>query len=320
MFLQSLISFALQTINWVWNDAKRCVVLFWHNSKQTIDLLNQQILQLNTATALDSDSWLGISLESLLEFLRMNNIDAVEEADLVKALIRWGKFQVKLDGDQLDGKNLRSKILPGLHLIRFSALTSKQFANLCFEELGLVLSADERHSILMSIVTENSLLMPPAVVVNNNPARKRKASIVLKLQIEKSKYLHKNGPFSSKLLFQLKKKATLAGFRLKIPQNVKHFFTFKLRTLDVDEVVWEGSSDKDLSSYSGVDFYKIRTECSLQARTGYILTISNPCVKQGEMFTIKKYKLLKVTSDKLTLEFSSYEDFSIVEAMVFVES
>ena len=277
-------------------------------------------MQLNTAAALDSDSWLGISLESVLEFLRMHNIDAVEEADLVRALIRWGKFQLKKDGAPFDGEKLRSKILPGLNLIRFSALNSKQFANLCLEELGFVLSAEEKNSILMSIATEDTSLMPPSVVIKNNPARKRKASIVLKLPIEKSKFLHKNGPFSSKLLFQLKKKATLAGLKLKIPQNVKHFFTFKLKTLDVDETVWEGSSDKDLSSQSGEDFYKISPACSLQARTGYILTISNPCVKQGEMFTIKKYKLLNVTSDRLTLEFSSYEDFSILEAMVFVES
>ena len=85
----------------------------------------------------------------------------IEEADLVRALIKWGKYQLQKDSDDpTDGLKLRTKIWPALKLVKFASLTCKEFAQLCLEELGEVLHVEERHSILMAIVTGQWKLMP----------------------------------------------------------------------------------------------------------------------------------------------------------------
>jgi hypothetical protein len=64
---------------------------------------------METTTALSSEPWLGISLESVQEFLRMESIDTVEEIDLVRALIRWGKFRLPKDVDEFDGEKTENE-------------------------------------------------------------------------------------------------------------------------------------------------------------------------------------------------------------------
>lgn len=132
-----------------------------------------QVIELETAKALDSEHWVGINLESVQEFLRMD-FSTVEEVYLVRALIRWGKFQVETDGDDPeDGKKLRSKIMPCLNLVRFTALSHKEFAQLCLEELGTVLSTEEKYSVMMSIATQDWSLMPAEIIPANLAPRKK---------------------------------------------------------------------------------------------------------------------------------------------------
>jgi BTB And C-terminal Kelch len=69
-------------------------------------------LKLETTEALDSSDWLNISADSCLEFLDMEGLN-IKEADLVRALIRWGKFQLEQQDRDNVNENLRSKILPG---------------------------------------------------------------------------------------------------------------------------------------------------------------------------------------------------------------
>jgi hypothetical protein len=133
----------------------------------------------------------------------MDTTDTVEEIDLVRALIRWGKFQVSKDGDEYDGEKLRSKILHCLKLIRFAALSHKEFASLCLEELGVVLSAEEKHSIMMAIITEDLRLMPSNFDIYNNQAKKQKPHILIKIPFEESKLLCKKGPLINKFQFYL---------------------------------------------------------------------------------------------------------------------
>jgi hypothetical protein len=280
---------------------------------------------LDTVTALSSESWLGISLESVQEFLHMDNIGTVEEINLVRALIKWGKFQVKKDGDQCDGDKVRTKILPGLNLIRFSTLTTKEFASLCLEELGSVLSAEEKHSIMMAIVTEDFTLMPPDVVINNYPARKREENIVCKLPYEATNVLRMhiiNRQLFNKFQLRLPKKANFQGFMLKRPQNKKDIFTFELKNYETKEILWKGSSDKGPSSYEGEDFYKICPALSLDGAIRYILQISNPFVEKIETYQTQISQRFDLTSDNgSTFGWVwSLQGYSIVEALVFEKS
>jgi hypothetical protein len=275
---------------------------------------------MDTATALSSEAWLGISLESVQEFLRMDSIDAVEEVDLVRALIRWGKFQLQTGGDKFDGEKMRRKINAGLHLIRFSALTSKQFANLCLEEFGAVLTAEEKHLIMMSIVTGDSSLMPPDVVIYNYPARERKRDIVVKFPLDKTRQIYKFGPFAINVKFELSKKSILLGIKLICPKIQQNVFSFELRESNKDELMWRGfldPLDEYHCSLSGEEFYDIGRVCSLDAHTTYVLTISYPYSVNFEMFSGKLNNYFVVTSDGLTLKFWNLDGFCIVEAMKF---
>jgi len=116
---------------------------------------------METKQALASQDWLNISSESILEFLKMDCLD-INEADLVRALIRWGKFQTQQSGDDAV-ENLRNKILPGLQKIRFGSFTQLEVAQLCEEELGEVLTAEEKYSILKSSVKGDWKMMPPGL-------------------------------------------------------------------------------------------------------------------------------------------------------------
>jgi hypothetical protein len=78
-----------------------------------LDLIYLQAITKYTADALDSDFWLGSSLKTVQEFLKLDNLN-INEADLVRALVKWGKFQVRKDSEQAE--NLRDKILPALYL------------------------------------------------------------------------------------------------------------------------------------------------------------------------------------------------------------
>jgi BTB And C-terminal Kelch len=121
-------------------------------------LLKIQVLEESTRKALASPEWLKISSGSVSEFLQMERLN-INEADLVRALIRWAQFQSQQEGDDL-GENLRSKILPGLRQIKFASLTQNEIAQLYQEELGSVLTGDEKCAILISIVTGKWNLMP----------------------------------------------------------------------------------------------------------------------------------------------------------------
>lgn len=138
-----------------------------------------QSLEVHTAKALDSDSWLKVSSDSVLELLRMDTLD-VKEAYLARALVWWGQFQLKADGhDPKDGVKLRSQILPGLKLIRFVTLTKTEFEDLMRRTaLKAVLTFEEKHFIIKALVTKNwnSLLSdvssPEITLPGRNPAKR----------------------------------------------------------------------------------------------------------------------------------------------------
>jgi hypothetical protein len=114
----------------------------------------------NTRGVLASDSWPNAPLDTVQDLLEMETLEC-SEVELIKALVKWGKFQVQLSrGDPDVGEELRKKIEPCLKLIRFKALTQTAFAELAKIELCHVLSLEEKFYILSAIVLQDWNSMP----------------------------------------------------------------------------------------------------------------------------------------------------------------
>jgi len=113
-----------------------------------------------TKQVVASPYWLKVPLETVTDLMEMDHLD-ISEVDIVKALVKWGKAQVQLDGgDPGDGEELRKKIESCLKLIRFKAMDNKEFAQLSYAELKNCLSLEEKFAIVSSIALEDWNLMP----------------------------------------------------------------------------------------------------------------------------------------------------------------
>jgi hypothetical protein len=234
-------------------------------------------LSTETPDAVGSETWLSVSFQSVQKFLGMDFLD-IEEADLVRALIRWGKFQLQKDGDDPnDGQKLRIKILPGLHLIRFSAVSHVEFVQLCLDGLEEVLSGDEKHSIMMFIVTKDWKQMP-AQIAPTKLAPRQKPYIVFHLK----PYPFGNYNHILTMTFQVDKKATLAGVVVEGPPSFLENLSINLAAGHHRHVCGRtGRGWGDFFNASSLtcalgskDFFKITPEVELSANTRYSLTFS----------------------------------------------
>lgn len=278
-----------------------------------------QVIESETAKALNSESWVGINLESVQEFLRMDLITA-EEIDLVRALIRWGKFQVQTDGDDPeDGTKLKSKILPCLNLVRFLALSHKEFAQLCLEELGTVLSAEEKYSVMMSIAMQDWSLMPVEIIPANLAPRK-KAFIVCTLPYESHRFLVSNSMSSNQFDFKLDREATFVGLEVTFLTFTQEIFQFTVDLMKENNncVIGTGSSERDTFLYHGKNFCKITPKCSLAANTKYKLLVSFPRTQSLEMLYLPIDQFpASSTCDGLTITIYSELGRYIVKRILF---
>jgi hypothetical protein len=200
---------------------------------------------METTEALASHDWLNISSESILEFLNMECLN-IKEADLVRALIRWGKFQLQQqDRDHLD-ENLRSKILPGLQKIRYDSLNHEEIVKLYQEELGEVLSDGEKCSILMSIISGNWGLMPNDVVPSTKLAPRPEPYTFCSLPYAADKnenQLKCGNKFGQKhFYFKVDKNATpIVGIKLNLTAPYHKLITFSLHHYGKDVALATGS-------------------------------------------------------------------------------
>jgi hypothetical protein len=266
-------------------------------------------LELETKEALDSQDWLNISAESMLEFLDMECLNS-NEADLVRALIRWGKFQLEQqDRDNVD-ENLQSKILPGLRKIRFDSLNHEEIVKLYQEELGKVLTGDEKSSILMSIISGNWELMPKDVVPSIKLAPRHEPYTFFSLPYAASHYRNQlkcGNNFGNKcLIFKVGKKADIFGIKLNLTAPYHKLITFSLREDNSDALMATGSVNKT-SLHRGEVFCPFNTMQTLVADScyrvefqfngfdesschcGYVLPSNkNPSVCDGLTLTISK--------------------------------
>jgi hypothetical protein len=123
-------------------------------------------VKLRSKEIFDSQGWLNISSDGILEFLDMDSC-CVKEVSLVWGLITWGKYQLQ---KQDQNANLRSQILPGLRKIRFDTMNPREIAELFEKELGQVLTAHEKCSIFMANIKGDWTLMPTDVVSPTKPS------------------------------------------------------------------------------------------------------------------------------------------------------
>jgi hypothetical protein len=249
-------------------------------------------LELETKEAVASQDWLNISAESILEFLDMECLN-IKEADLVRALIRWGKFQLEQqDRDNVD-ENLRSKILPGLRKIRFDSLTHLEVAELCKEEFGEVLTGDEKCSVLVAKITEDWKMMPTDIVSSSKLAPRHGPYTFCPVSFDMipAEIETIRGPLS--FYFQVDKKADFIGVKLNLPRYLQDTLTsIKLYTMCNGEWTVIGTGGPKSKALHrgprGEMFYKISAKQSLAANTESKLTFSFATSQDGFVFGEKK--------------------------------
>jgi hypothetical protein len=267
-------------------------------------------LELETKEALASQDWLNISSESMLDFLNMECLN-INEAALVRALIRWGKYQLQQQDKGVE--NLRSLILPGLRKIRFDSLTHQEVAQLCKEELGEVLTGDEKCSVLVSIITGDWKMMPTDFVSSSKLIPRHGPYTLCPLFFDTipAEIANIRGPLS--FTFQVDKKADIIGVKLNLSAYLHDTLTsIKLYTMGrAGEWTFIGTGDsKSMSLHRGEMFYKIVATQSLAANTDSKLTFtfatSHDGFLLGEDKTYTTYVLRKdknpSCSDGLTLK------------------
>ena len=114
----------------------------------------------NSTAVLKSDAWLVAPEAVVQKVLQLDKLD-MSETQVLEALLKWGRAQVDAEGhDPTDGTSLRKEVESSLKCIRFNQFTQKQFAEACRDDLGLVLSADEKFQIIECINLEQWEKMP----------------------------------------------------------------------------------------------------------------------------------------------------------------
>jgi hypothetical protein len=277
-------------------------------------------LELETKEALDSRAWLNMSSNSILEFLDMECLN-INEADLLKALMRWGSFQIqKQDRDNLD-ENLRTKILPGMRKIRFGSLTQQEIVQLCQEELGKVLSADEKCSICMSVMSGNWSLMPNDVVPATKLAPRHEPYTFCSLPFaadpkNKEKYRCKKSK-DIILCFQVVNKAAIVGVKLNLSAQSHDRMTFSLRDDDDADAVMATGSVKITSLHRGEVFCPFNTLQTVDPYSSYSVYFTcNGYCNEHCIYALPKNKNPSV-SDGLTLRIFTLNTYVPVEGLVF---
>jgi BTB And C-terminal Kelch len=232
---------------------------------------------METKQALASQDWLNISSETVLEFLKMDCLN-IDEANLLRALISWGKYQTRQSGDDAV-ENLRSEILPGLQNIRFGSFTQLEVAQLCEEELGEVLTAEEKYSILKSLIKGDWKVMPSGVVSSSKLAPRRgpqERYTFCPLLFNEIPLLdwHNVMNVTWALDFNINKKATFIGVKLNLPACLHDTLTsIKLYTLLKDTIIVSSTADpKSTSLHTGDKCYKITSPQTLAAHTKYTIS------------------------------------------------
>jgi len=258
-----------------------------------------------TAEALDSNYWLRMSQESVQEFLGMRFLN-VKEAELVTALISWGQNKLRWTSNSPEDyyQKLRAEILPGLKLIRFAALTQQEFARLCKQELGEVLSGEEQNSISQAIVDRNPSLMPAGIKSRIPLPTRSRPHAFCNLPFSRVKKCDDNPqPMRrSKVCFQIDQKATLIGVKVNCHQFENCPLTFNLCGNDNKNPTVMGKGRGESKFFHGGErFVKVTHRRILAPNTKYTLLVQQLfCPRMHTAYAMDKNEGT-ITSDWLTL-------------------
>jgi hypothetical protein len=279
-----------------------------------------QVLETETKEAVESPAWLNVSSNSMLEFLNMDCMN-INEADVVRALTKWGNFQMYQNGDDPEA-NLRSKVLPGLGKIRFGSLTQQELVQLCQEELGKVLSGDEKSAIFMSIISGNWELMPSDVISPTKLAPRHEPYAFCSLPYgadPKNQEIYRCNKYKNMLIsFKVGQKAEIVGVKLNLSAQVHDRMTFSLRNDDDDrEAVIATGSVKVTALHRGEVFCPFNTSHTLHPCKFYSVhfTCNGYCVEHRPYNLPKDY--VPSISDGLLLRILTPSTYVHVQGLVF---
>jgi hypothetical protein len=249
--------------------------------------LLSQAITTKTTEALSYEAWLSISLKTVQEFLKLDDLN-INEVDLVRALIRWGKYQLKKYPEQLE--NLRDKILPALPLIRFVGMSYEDLLKVCFEELEAVLTAEEKFKIMQSSYLYNEKNLLPLNLTTSRARRKQIEATEIPLRqlhevtllSSQSEYTgmgnYKKKPFTHLMEFKVDQCAKLVGLNVKAASEksskFKCFF-FTVFTSMPGRVLAFGDSDTILDHSMG-QCLKVSPEITLQPGCGISIQFTFP--------------------------------------------
>jgi hypothetical protein len=234
-----------------------------------------------------------MSVESVTEFLQFECLN-VTEVDLIRALIRWGKYQMQQD--LCEGGNLRSKILPGLQKIRFDSLTHQEFTELCQEQLEEVLTDGEQSSIFKSI-TSKDIWKPTEVCPEKLPPRYG-PYIFCNVGSERDwKKEEGRREFDRAVLFKVNNSVEFAG----ISATSYSDFRFDLCMGSIIKIA-TGSSELTTTIRGKDKFCKINPMCTLDAGITYTLNFTFSNTSRYRNCYIIPFTGTRRVSDKLTLD------------------
>jgi hypothetical protein len=233
----------------------------------------------------------------------------ISEADLVRALMKWGKFQLQKPNSKKLGESLRSKILPGLQQIRFNKLTQKEVAYLFLEELGGVLTGDEKCAIFMSINTGDWDMMPPGVFSSSKLLPRFEPYTFCPLQFEERQCPNKIIQQRLSFNFEIDREAAIIGVKLDLPA----FFRDSLTSIELYDERYEtiGTGDPKLTFlHRGETCYKIIANRRLHSDMEYIVEFyfdGSASDKVNKAYALPQYKHLSI-SEGLALTITTAAD------------
>lgn len=102
---------------------------------------------------MSSESFKNLSTNALKEILLMDeDMAGVSEVELFEWVMQWSEHQCLLNKDKVNPINKRRVLGDLIKLIRFTAMTLKQFTE-CTKKYDGILSSDEKSSLLIGIKT-----------------------------------------------------------------------------------------------------------------------------------------------------------------------
>jgi hypothetical protein len=261
-----------------------------------------------------SINWLEICHQSVEEFLKLDCL-GVEETDLAKGLISWGKYQVLKEGGDLKNLGLlRTKIIPGLKRIRFAAMDQDEFIQLCREEVGALLGKKVRSSILLAITSKKKLAAHQ---------KRKKPPIVFNLPC--MQHFNKNKRrdlVTANLIFHVDERAEFIGLKVNTSIAAYGPFKFELYNARNYTVIGSGSSEAKKIAYFGEEYCLIHPKCTLTESNKYNLSFTFPdafgkVVRPN--FPYFTFPLNSFTVNGLTLTIDSTLVHVFVQSMLFVK-